>query len=315
MVFSLGELLVEIFREGRDVPFDQPGKFLGPYPSGAPAIFIHALSCLGVETGYFATVGKDDFGKCLVDKLIRSKVRTDWITCLDDWTTGVAFTHFRSDGSREFIYHSGNAAVGQLGPENLDIEALKHCEWLHLCGNVLGISDKTRAASYEAARIVSEHGGRISFDPNIRFELMQPEEVWPLCGPIVKKAEIVLPSGVEAMHLTGEPDEDSACRKLLEKGPSIVALKRGELGSKVFTHGSDMEIPSFSVTEVDPTGAGDCYDAGFAYGLLQGWNLGKCARFANALGALTVTKQGAMEAEIHLPEVLQFIRANGAEFD
>ncbi len=315
MVFSLGELLVEIFRDGRDVPFDQPGRFLGPYPSGAPAIFIHALSCLGMETGYFATVGKDDFGKGLVDRLVRSGVRTDWITRLDDWTTGVAFTHFRNDGSREFIYHSGKAAVGQLGPEMLDREALSHCEWLHLCGNVLGVSEKTRAASYEAARIVGEHGGRISFDPNIRFELMRPQDVWPLCGPIVETAEIVLPSGVEAMHLTGEPDEDSACRKLLEAGPAIVALKRGKMGSKVFTRDTEIEVASFPVTEVDPTGAGDCYDAGFVYGLLRGWDLEKCARFANAVGALTVTKQGAMEAEIHLTEVTQLMRANGADLD
>jgi len=98
-------------------------------------------------------------------------------------------------------------------------------------------------------------------------------------------------------------------------GPRIVGLKRGELGSKVFTRNAEIEVPSFSVTEVDPTGAGDCFDAGFVYGLLRDWDLEKCARFANALGALTVTKQGAMEAEIHLPEVRAFMRANGAAVD
>ena len=309
MVFSLGELLVASCREGRDVPFNEPGRFLGPYPSGAPAIFVHALSCLGRETGFFATVGKDDFGKCVVDRLVRSGVRTDWVTRLDDWTTGVAFTHFRTDGTREFIYHSSNAAVGQLGPEYLDKEALKTCEWLHLCGNVLGISDKTRKASYEAARIVRDGGGRISFDPNIRFELMDRDEIWPVCRPIVEAADVIFPSGIEAQHLSGVQGAEEACRKLLELGPKLVALKRGELGSKVFTQGAEIEVPSFAVEEVDPTGAGDCYDAGFVYGMLQGWELERCARFANAVGALTVTKQGAMEAEIALGEVLQFMEA------
>lgn len=311
MVFSLGELLVEIFRDGRDVPFDRPGGFLGPYPSGAPAIFIHALSCLGCSTGYFATVGQDDFGKCLTDKLEQSGVCTDWIVKLDDWTTGVAFTHFRSDGSREFIYHSGRAAVGQLGPEHLDRNALAECEWLHLCGNVLGISEKTREASYEAVRIVRENGGRISFDPNIRFELMKQEEIWSLCGPVVKCSTAVFPSGVEAQHLAGVEGEDEACRKLLTAGPSMVALKQGEKGCKVFTQEAELEVPSYPVTEVDPTGAGDCFDAGFVYGLLSGWDLARCARFANAVGALTVTKQGAMEAEIHLAEVCEFMKGNG----
>ncbi|MHB9038883.1 MAG: sugar kinase [Armatimonadota bacterium] len=311
MVFSLGELLVEIFRKG-DVPFNEPGEFLGPYPSGAPAIFIHALACLGEATGYFATIGKDDFGKCLEEKLIKSGIRTDWLVHLDDWTTGVAFTHFRSDGSREFIYHSGNAAVGQLGPEMLDREALSNCKWLHLCGNVLGISEKTRAASYEAARIVKKAGGRISFDPNIRFELMRREDVWPLCQPIVEVAEIVLPSGAEAEHLSGVSGDNEACRAILKLGPKIVALKLGEKGSKVFTTRDEFEVPSFQVTEVDPTGAGDCFDAGFVYGLLRDWKLYECARFANAVGALTVTKQGAMEAEISLSEVEQLMNGGVA---
>lgn len=307
MVFSLGELLVEIFRKG-DVPFNEPGEFLGPYASGAPAIFIHSLACLGVPTGYFATIGIDDFGKCVEDRLIKSGIRTDWIVRLSEWSTGVAFTHFRADGSREFIYHSGKAAVGQLGPEHLDRDALASCEWLHLCGNVLGISEKTRAASYEAVRIVKEAGGRISFDPNIRFELMKREEIWPLCRPIVEAAEIIFPSGAEAEQLTGVSGEDEACRALLKMGPRIVALKRGDQGSKIFTSQDEISVPSFPVEEIDPTGAGDCFDAGFVYGMLHDWELAQCARFANALGALTVTKQGAMEAEISFSEVERLMK-------
>lgn len=313
MIFSLGELLVEIFRKGTGVSFDVSGEFLGPYPSGAPAIFAHAMSCLGYPTGFFATIGKDDFGKCLLDRMVRSGIETRWITLLEEWTTGVAFTLFHKNGSREFIYHSTHAAVGQLSPEYLDHKALAKCEWLHLCGNVLGISEKTRQASYEAARIVNENGGRISFDPNIRFEMMKPEEIWDLCGPVIELTDVLMPSGAEAVHLCGVRGESEACRSLLLKGPKIVALKRGQKGSVIFTNKDEIEAESFSVDEVDPTGAGDCFDAGFVYGLLQGWNLKKSAIFANALGALTVTKQGAMEADINLGEILQFISNAGVE--
>jgi sugar/nucleoside kinase (ribokinase family) len=248
-------------------------------------------------------------------KIVRSGIATDWIYELDDWTTGVAFTHFRSDGSREFIYHSGSAAVGQLGPEYLDREALASCAWLHLCGNVLGISEKTRAASYEAAQIVHENGGRISFDPNIRFELMKREDIWPLCKPIVESADVLFPSGIEAEYLSGISGEDAACRSLLDKGPRIIALKRGQLGSKIFTRDAEIEIGTYPVTEIDPTGAGDCFDAGFVHGLLEGWDLPRCAQFANAVGAITVTKQGAMEAEITSDEVNRFIAGRGSEND
>ena len=46
-VISLGELLVEIMRDKVGSPLGQPGVFLGPYPSGAPAIFIVAAARLG----------------------------------------------------------------------------------------------------------------------------------------------------------------------------------------------------------------------------------------------------------------------------
>ncbi len=302
-----------MFRKGRDVPFWMPGEFLGPYPSGAAAIFIHAMACLGHETGYLATIGMDDFGTCLINRLERSGVRTDWVYRVEGHTTGVAFTRFRSDGSREFIYHAGHAAVGQLGPEYLDRKVVETCEWLHLCGNVLGISPGTRDCSYEAARIARRSGVPISFDPNIRFEQMRMEDIWPLCKPIVEIADVVFPSGPEAAYLTGVQDVGEACRELLRRGPRIIALKQGDHGSRVFTARGVVDVATYPVTEVDPTGAGDNYDAGFVHGFLAGWDPARCAQFANALGALTVTRQGAMEAEIGLEEVRTFLRERGVE--
>ena len=95
--------------------------------------------------------------------------------------------------------------------------------------------------------------------------------------------------------LTGDVAEESACRSLVEKGVPIVALKRGENGSTVFTADRVIDVPSLPVEEVDPTGAGDCYDAAFVVGLLEGWDLRRVARFANVTGALSVTRKGPME--------------------
>jgi sugar/nucleoside kinase (ribokinase family) len=104
--------------------------------------------------------------------------------------------------------------------------------------------------------------------------------------------------------LTGQADEADACRSLVERGIPMVALKRGRDGSTVFTADQRIDVPSLAVTEVDPTGAGDCYDAGFVVGLLQGWELARAARFANVVGALSVTRQGPMEGIPYLAEVM-----------
>jgi sugar/nucleoside kinase (ribokinase family) len=95
--------------------------------------------------------------------------------------------------------------------------------------------------------------------------------------------------------LTGDEDEVKACRSLVQRGIPIVALKQGDQGSTVFTDQETIHVPPIRVTEVDPTGAGDCYGAGFVVGLLEGWELRKVARFANIVGALAVTRLGPME--------------------
>ena len=104
-----------------------------------------------------------------------------------------------------------------------------------------------------------------------------------------------------------EDSTESACRKLLEYGPQIVTLKCGEQGSIIYTQNDKLIVPSFQIVEVDPTGAGDCFDAGFVYGLLEGWELEKTARFANAVGALATTKKGPMEGAPTLEQALEFM--------
>lgn len=107
--------------------------------------------------------------------------------------------------------------------------------------------------------------------------------------------------------LAGVDDIEGAVRALLAQGPGIVALKQGDQGSTVFTAEGRIKAPPFSVTEVDPTGAGDCYGAAFVIGLLEGWDLARTARFANAVGALATTRQGPMEGTFSREEVMAFM--------
>jgi sugar/nucleoside kinase (ribokinase family) len=122
--------------------------------------------------------------------------------------------------------------------------------------------------------------------------------------PVLKICSILLPSAAEASMLTGLEDQALACRALVERGIGVVALKLGERGSTVFTTEGSVDVPSIEVAEVDPTGAGDCYDAGFITGLLEGWDLVTAARFANVAGALSVTRLGPMEGLPRREEVL-----------
>ena len=68
-ICAVGELLVEFLAKECNQRFDQPGEFVGPYPSGAPAIFASQVAKLGFPVVLFSCVGKDSFGKMCINRL------------------------------------------------------------------------------------------------------------------------------------------------------------------------------------------------------------------------------------------------------
>ncbi len=66
----------------------------------------------------------------------------------------------------------------------------------------------------------------------------------------------------------------------------------------MYTRDGSLDAPAYAVEEVDPTGAGDCFDAGFLCGLLEGLPHAECARVAAAAGALNAAAFGPMEGAI-----------------
>ncbi|MGI6208778.1 MAG: sugar kinase [Anaerolineae bacterium] len=302
-IIAVGEALVEIMRPERELPLDRPGPFVGPFPSGAPAIFADAAARLGAKAGFIGVVGEDDFGLCLRRRLEQDGVDLSCLRRSSEHTTGCAFVAYFADGSRRFIFHLRHAAAGTLGPEDVQPAYVQGARFLHVMGSALALSDSAREACYRAVRLAKAAGVRVSLDPNLRPELLGLDQVRKVCAPVLEAADVVLPSGAEARMLTGAASDEEAARELASRG-RIVALKRGAEGSTVYSGPDAFAVPSFPVEEVDPTGAGDCYDAAFLVGLLRGWDLPRVARFANAVGALSVTKLGPMEGAPDLASAL-----------
>lgn len=303
-VLSLGELLVEVMRTEVDQPLSRPGMFAGPFPSGAPAIFADAVARLGVSAGFIGVIGADAFGECVLDRLRADEVDVSHVRVAPGLTTGIAFVAYQSDGSRNFVFHFAQSAAAELELDDVDPAYVAGAQFLHITGSTLSGGERMRQACYRAAQHCKAGGGRVTFDPNVRPELLGIDRLRTICEPILQVCDVLFPSGAEATLLTGIGDEGRACQALVGRGIPIVALKQGERGSTVFTTDGMIQAPPLAVQAVDPTGAGDCYDAGFVVGLLEGWDLARVARFANVAGALSVTRLGPMEAAPTRAQVL-----------
>jgi sugar/nucleoside kinase (ribokinase family) len=315
-IVSLGELLVEIMRPEVDTPHSVLGaNYRGPFPSGAPAIFINSAARMSkpfhFTTGFIGVVGADEFGRCILGKLEQDGVDISRIRCLNSKSTGIAFNQYNSDGSRKFIFSPG--AAGELSPADIEETYLTDIRVLHIMGSALSITANSREACYRAQLMAREENSEsiISFDPNLRPEMLELEQILEICCPILKNTDILLPSGEEAEMLAEINSPTEACQKLLELGPKIVVLKQGSKGCTIFTREipSGIKIKGFKVKEIDPTGAGDSFGGAFIVGYLAGWDLKKVGIFANAVGALKVKSFGPMPATTY-KQVTQFIKSN-----
>jgi len=293
-IVCVGELIVEIMRKQVGVALDRPDDFAGPFPSGAPAIFIDAAAGLGADAAMVAAVGDDDFGKCCLDRLRADGVDTSGVKIASRYTTGTAFVTYFDDGSRQFIFHLPHSAAAQVSPDDVDESVMNGVKWFHVCGSSLSVGQGMRDACYKAAEIAHSRGAMVSLDPNLRPELLGIDEVRRICGPILEIADVIFPSGDEAAMLADIDSPEDACRQLVKSGARVVALKRGADGCTVFSAHGEVNVQGILAEVVDPTGAGDCFDAGFAIGMLRGLSLPDAAALANKAGAHAVTVRGPM---------------------
>ena len=308
MIVTIGEILVEIMATTIGVGFREAQTLVGPFPSGAPAIFIDQVGKLGAPCGLIGSVGDDDFGRLNLDRLAADGVDASAISIEPDIATGSAFVRYRQDGSRDFIFnirHSANSRIALTPAAERMIAAADH---LHVMGSALSIPAVLQLTETAIAR-VKARGGAISFDPNVRKEMFNDASLGAVLRRVLAAADLFMPSGDEIFLFAPADDWASAAERLLSSGVREVVVKRGAAGAEVFSAGTPVDGAPFKVDEVDPTGAGDCFGATYVVCRRLGMAADKALQYANAAGARAVTVKGPMEGASTFAELDAFIAA------
>ena len=299
--------MAEFMAERVGQTFSEPGTFLGPYPSGAPAIFVDQVAKTGTSAAMVGWVGEDGFGDLILNRLSGDGVEVSGIHRTGRLPTGTAFVTYRKDGSREFIFNLANSATSLIDADSVDPILTEGCRFFHVMGTSL-TSEGMIAAVKQGIRRVKEGGGKVSFDPNIRREVMSSAFIRDAIDFVLKQSDILLPSEADLQYFCGNLPEAEAVRLLFSKWTlDKVVVKNAAQGSTYYDRTESIHVPSFKVTEVDPTGAGDCFGGTLISCLAQGIDLKRTLTLANAAGALAVTKRGPMEGNTTLSELESFI--------
>jgi sugar/nucleoside kinase (ribokinase family) len=290
----IGEILVEIMAAEPGEGFRAPIALVGPFPSGAPAIFIDQVARFGQPCGLIGCVGADDFGRLNIDRLRADGVDVSAIRVHERAVTGSAFVRYRPDGSRDFVFNIRDSAAGQTTLTGEGRQMIAGCGHLHVMGSSLSAPDMADAVE-EALDLVKGKGGSVSFDPNLRKEMLSAPCLTERLQRVLAATDVFLPSGDELFLFTVSRDEAGAARELLDRGVQVVVVKKGAEGAAWYDKERTLIAPAFRVPQVDPTGAGDCFGAVLVACWLQGVNPTQALRTANAAGARAVMIKGPME--------------------
>jgi sugar/nucleoside kinase (ribokinase family) len=267
------------------------------------AIFAVNLANLGVQVDFLGVVGNDDTGRFVVQTVENGSVGTQNIIWRDDIQTGVtislSFAH-----ERAMITYPGS--IESLTLDDVDLDLLSGYDHLHVASYFLqrglqpGLKDLFKRALAE--------GLTVSFDTGWDPQASWGEDLFE----ILQYTTVFLPNESEALALSGAADVETALRRLQRRVPCTVA-KLGMKGAAALdAEGSLISAPAYQVSVADTTGAGDSFDAGFVYAFLfENYPLHDALRFANARGALAVTRIGGTVPSPSASEVDAFITEHG----
>ena len=271
-IVTIGEGMVE-FIQGR-----------GDFRSfgGDVSNFAITASRLGKDVEILTKVGADHFGDALLQLWKRERVRTGAVKRDPKRKTGSYTIRIGKDGGHEFEYDREGSAASSLVPEELDENRIKEAKVLHISGITQAISESCLKSTESAIKIAREAGIKVSYDPNIRLKLWDAEKARKTVLATLPLVDIFLPNE-EELRLLGL--ESWSCE--------LTAIKRGEKGCTFLSDGKKVDIEAFETEVVDTTGAGDAFDAAVVVGYLGGKDLEEIGSFANRVGAMVSSREGA----------------------
>ena len=289
---------------------------------GSPVNIAIGTSRLGLTSIAFTAVGADEVGRFVIQYLRNEGVITDHIGLKPERRTGMALVGVQPPDRFPLLFYRENPADIHLSIDEARNLPLAQARALSLSGTAL-----SRGGAQDVTLYMAEQGRRHRLQTFIDLDL-RPDQwshplafglhirrILPLCDVIIGTEEefyAALSPTPEAV-MAGENVADALeLRNLLydccRKTKAILILKRGDRGVTVYHGARELDVPGYPVPIVNTVGAGDGFASGLIYGWSRGWDWERAARFANACGAIVVTRHGCARALPRLSEVEDFIR-------
>ncbi|MBO7498928.1 MAG: adenosine kinase [Bacteroidaceae bacterium] len=231
-----------------------------------------ALANLGASPAFIGKVGDDETGRFYADNAASKGIRPRLIK--SGLPSGIAHTFITPDGERTFATYLG--AAGNMQADDLDDTMFADCDYLYIEGYLV----QNHTLIRRAIEMAKAKGAKVCLDL-ASYNIVEADHAF-FAELLTEYVDVVFANEEEARAFTGKEAEEA----LIDLGRlcEIAVVKMGKRGSAILYQGERTFVESMAVSHViDTTGAGDFYAAGVMYGILNDWDMERCAQAGSLL--------------------------------
>jgi sugar/nucleoside kinase (ribokinase family) len=266
------------------------------------------LARLGTRVGVVGCVGRDSFGRFIVETLRAGGADTTDIHELDGIeTSGTLIVNVRGE-DRRFIHSVG--ANAHLTTEHVSLDRMRQAKVFYVGGFLLmpAIDPERLANQFRIARAV---GVTTVLD----IVLPGPGDHMAQLAPVLAETDVFLPNTDESAVVTGLTDPVKQAEYFLNAGARTVAITCGGEGCVLVSDNLRLRAGVFPVEYRGGTGSGDAFDAGYIVGLVEGLDAIGCLTWGAAIGASCVRSISATESVFSRAEADAYLREHSLSIE
>ncbi len=327
-VICLGRAAVDLYGEQIGSRLEDMSGF-AKYLGGSSGNIAFGTARLGLKSAMLTRVGNEHMGRFVTEELARGGVDVSQITTDPERLTGLVILGIKDQDTFPLIFYRRDCADMAIRPEDISPEFIASSQALLITGTHFS-TPQTFAASKQAIAYAKQAGTKVIVDIDYRPVLwglttpgdgetrfISDDSVSAHLQTLLPDCDLIVGTEEEIHIAGGSTDTLTALQTIRGLTTATIVLKLGPLGCTVL----DRDIPSstddfdvFTGVRVDVLnvlGAGDAFISGFLRGWLKGENYQQCCTYANACGALVVSRHGCAPA-IPSAEELDYYIANSA---
>jgi 5-dehydro-2-deoxygluconokinase len=328
-VITIGRSSVDLYGQQVGGRLEDMGSFAKSV-GGSPTNMAIGAARLGLKAGLVTRVGDEHMGRFIREQLGREGVAVDGVITDKKRLTALVVLGVRDDKTFPHIFYRSDCADMALVEGDIDEAYIRSAGAIVVTGTHFS-TPTVEAASRKAMRIAKAAGRKVVFDVDYRPNLwglaghgagearyIPSEAVTRRLAAVVALCDLVVGTEEELMIAGGANSPLGAVRRIRELTAATIVLKQGPMGCVVFPKAIPARIedgirgPGFPVEVYNTLGAGDAFMAGFLRGWLKDEPVETTCAWANACGAIAVSRL-LCSPEYPTFDELQFFLKHGSK--